>query len=512
MDEPSDSQLLQEFATESSDSAFEALVQRYVNLVYSTALRSVGEAQMAKDGTQAVFIILARKASTLGPSVILPAWLYRTTRSAAKDAKKAERRRMARELEATIMAELTSGNDPFWEQLAPHLGEAMERLSEKDRAAIVLRFFEGKSLQGVGEALGTSDDSAQKRVTRALEKIRCLLLRRGVSLSAAILAGALMTQAAQAAPAGLAATLACAALKGTVAGASILTIVKGTLNMMLWDKLKGISAWGAAFLLAAGAMPLTVHIMAADNFEPVQVHLGLLSTGAARLVNDDHQGRLMRYFPKKIVLAADKPASLRRVPDGLAAPLYGQLTFGPREQPTTFTFLVDEPAGKPERLWVDRNGNGDLTDDAPVEWTLGRNGAGPLIYRGEATLLIESDGKPLEFGLLLMRNEKDFLEYSSDYARTGYVTLNGKTFRAVLEDRSDGDFRSDMDIPGSGDHVYLHLDLNGDGKFVSRGESFNVVKPFNIGGMSCEVTEMSPLGEAFKIVKSRQKVAEDPII
>ena len=511
MDEPSDSQLLQVFATESSDSAFEALVQRHVNLVYSTALRLVGEAQTAKDVTQAVFIILARKASTLGSSVILPAWLYRTTRFAARDAKKAERRRMARELEATVMAELTSANDPFWEQLAPHLDEAMEHLSEKDRAAVVLRFFEGKSFQAIGEALGTSDDSAQKRVTRALEKTRGLLLRRGVSLSAAVLAGTLMTQAVQAAPAAMAAAVAGAALKGAVAGASILTIVKGTLKMMLWNKLKAISAWSAPLLLAAGAVPLTAR-MVADNSEPIHVKLGLLSTGAEKLLSYDHQGRLLKYYPNKIVLAAEKPASLRRVPDGLAAPLFGQLTFGPRERPKTFTFLLDEPDGKPARLWVDRNGNGDLTDDPPVEWMLKKNGPGPLVYRGEATLLLESGGKPVEFGLQLMRTQKDFLDYCSDYARTGYVTLHGKTFRAALRDYgTGGEFRNAADEPGSG-HTYLFLDLDGDGKFVFRGERFSVARPFNIGGRTYEVTEMSPLGAAFKIVKSRQKVAEDPII
>src|ERR1051326_7023323 len=142
MKDASDRDLLRKFAVEDSEAAFAALVERHINLVYSTALRQVGEAQTAQDVTQAVFIILARKVSKLGEKVILPAWLYRTCIFAAADAQKAERRRMARELEATVMAELSSGIDPFWEQLAPHLDEVMAGLSEKDRAAIVLRFFE----------------------------------------------------------------------------------------------------------------------------------------------------------------------------------------------------------------------------------------------------------------------------------------------------------------------------------------------------------------------------------
>src|SRR5882672_4167458 len=169
-----DIQLLQDYAEHSSEESFGLLVTRHAGLVYSTALRRVRDHHLAEEITQAVSLILARKAGKLGEKTVLSGWLYRATQFAAADARKLQARRERYEEEAAQMQ--TTEHDPApgadWEQIAPLLEDAMGCLGEKDRNAIVLRFFEQKSLKEVGAALGANEDSAQKRISRALEKLQ----------------------------------------------------------------------------------------------------------------------------------------------------------------------------------------------------------------------------------------------------------------------------------------------------------------------------------------------------
>ncbi|HEX7570243.1 MAG TPA: sigma-70 family RNA polymerase sigma factor, partial [Verrucomicrobiae bacterium] len=140
-----DMTLVREFAARQSEPAFAALVERHLSLVHSAAVRQTGDTHLAEEITQAVFIILARKAAALGPKTVLSAWLYRTTRYAAADALKTRRRRHAREQEAFMQSILNQPDTDAWAQLAPLLDDALNELGETDRTALVLRFFENKS-------------------------------------------------------------------------------------------------------------------------------------------------------------------------------------------------------------------------------------------------------------------------------------------------------------------------------------------------------------------------------
>ncbi|MHB8520774.1 MAG: RNA polymerase sigma factor [Limisphaerales bacterium] len=221
-------QLLRDYAERVDEQSFGELVRRHLNFVYTTALRLVeGDASLAQEITQTVFTDLARKAKAFPADVVVGGWLYQHTCFTAAKARRAERRRHIREREAVTMQVLNDENDAVWEQVAPVLDEAMNRLSHRDRNAIILRFFEKQSLRAVGEALGASEDAARMRVERALETLRKILTRRGVALSGAVLASALAGQAVMAAPAALAVNLPGLALAGVAAATgNSLTLLK----------------------------------------------------------------------------------------------------------------------------------------------------------------------------------------------------------------------------------------------------------------------------------------------
>jgi RNA polymerase sigma factor (sigma-70 family) len=260
MAEVSDMDLLRDYHRQGSEEAFAALVHRHVNLVYSVALRHAGIASHAEEIAQAVFVILARKAASLRPDTVLEGWLHETTRLTALQFLRGERRRQFREQEAYMQSTLPESADAAtWNQLAPLLDDALSRLGQKDRDAVILRFFKDKSVREVAAALKVSEGAAQRRVLRAVEKLRLFFTRRGVVHSSAVLAATISAYSVQTAPAALAKAVAAAAFsKGTIASGSILTLVKGALNRMGWAKAKVAAISGAVLLLGVGATMLAV--------------------------------------------------------------------------------------------------------------------------------------------------------------------------------------------------------------------------------------------------------------
>jgi RNA polymerase sigma factor (sigma-70 family) len=250
-----DWQLLQACAKNRSEAAFAELVRLHLDWVYSVAIRHVGDPHLAEDVVQSVFVLLARKARGLGPGTLVGGWLFRTTRLVAGHARRAEQRRKIREATACTMSLDTASPDTdeiVWQQLAPHLDRAVAALSEADRSAILLRFYERMPLRQVGEKLGVSEEAAKKRVSRALEKLREFLDRRGVKLSGVALAAVLAEKTVQTASAALAGAVVKISLAAASASAPTMLpqLARETLRAWHWAKLK------LAVGLAAGSLAL----------------------------------------------------------------------------------------------------------------------------------------------------------------------------------------------------------------------------------------------------------------
>jgi RNA polymerase sigma factor (sigma-70 family) len=252
-----DQKLLRAYAANRSESAFAELVRRHVNLVYSAALRMVGDADLARDVTQNTFVALARNARRLTVRPVLSGWLHRTARNLAVKVVRSDARRRAREQEAAAMNEILSAepdaSDALWIEIAPQLDSALDDLNEADRDALLLRYFEGNSAREMAQRLGVSEQAAQKRVSRAVERLRVIFSRRGVTVGANGLVAIISAKAIQAAPAGLGAAISTASLAG-VATASATSM--SVLAFMNTTKVKvGI----AGVIVATGiAIPLMV--------------------------------------------------------------------------------------------------------------------------------------------------------------------------------------------------------------------------------------------------------------
>jgi RNA polymerase sigma factor (sigma-70 family) len=255
MSEVTDNDLLERFRNSESDEAFANIVHRYIHFVHSVALRHTANPHHAEEITQAVFIILARRAGSLGPKTVLSGWLYTAARLTSANFLRSEMRRSRREQEAFMHSTLEeTPQEALWQELSPLLDTAMARLKASDRDALVLRYFENKSLPEVGKVLGVGERAAQKRVGRALEKLQRLFAKRGVAATVAIIAAEISSHSVQAAPLGLATKITATAAKGSAVAASTLTLVKGTIKVMTWLKTKTAIAVASVTLLAGASL------------------------------------------------------------------------------------------------------------------------------------------------------------------------------------------------------------------------------------------------------------------
>jgi thiol-disulfide isomerase/thioredoxin len=233
----------------------------------------------------------------------------------------------------------------------------------------------------------------------------------------------------------------------------------------------------------------------------------------AKLSPSGVSGKLGYFAPQQLTLSKAKPEQLKKVPYDVAAPQYGLVKFGPKE----YVFLLDEPAGKAARLFVDSNGNGDLTDEAAITLTAvpyrSKSGLNLKQYMGVATLpILGTDGTSMgTASLRVFRLDKkdpentalkNVVVYYRDYGVEGNVSLGGKSYPFLLDDtKAGGDFSKPTDV------AFL-IDVNNNGKFDKTGESYPLGTPFNIGGTTYELSEVSPSGNRFVVKKSTQTVAE----
>jgi RNA polymerase sigma factor (sigma-70 family) len=252
-----DQQLLRDYTERRSEAAFAELVRRHVDFVHSAALRMVCDAHLAKDVTQGVFIALAQNARQLADRPVVSGWLHRTAQNLAANTVRSDVRRRAREQEAAAMNELLSAeSDANWENIAPHLDAGLGELDEADRDALLLRYFERKPAREMAEVLGTSEDAAQKRVSRAVERLREFFSKRNVTIGAGGLAVLISANAVQSAPVGLATAISAAAvLAGATVSTSTAIVATKTIAMTTLQK----TIIGATLTAAVGTGVFQAH-------------------------------------------------------------------------------------------------------------------------------------------------------------------------------------------------------------------------------------------------------------
>jgi len=362
-----------------SEAAFAELVARHVDLVYSVALRMVCDSHLAKDVTQGVFVALAKSAPELTECAVLAGWLHRTARNVAAQLVRTDVRRRIREQEAAFMNELISaGPNSSWDIVAPQLDALLDDLNEPDRNALLLRYFEKKSAVEMSEILGISQEAAQKRVARAVERLRELFARQGVTVGAGGLVVLLTANAVQAAPAGLPAMISGAVTAGASAAVSTVAATTTMIVMTTFQKI----------LVGAALTVFGVGVFEARELSKLKEANQILLQQQASLARENKQLQRERDSMKQTVLVTGgAPANgngtnelellklrgevgqlrqvLKDLPSARVALLKTKLASMPDKKIPELVFLKDKD-------WANAAWNADLETDDGVRLALSK--------------------------------------------------------------------------------------------------------------------------------------------
>ena len=264
--------------------------------------------------------------------------------------------------------------------------------------------------------------------------------------------------------------------------------------------------------LGFGLLIMLVGLSLPTNILAQAVHAKLMEAGAF--------AKMSGVRPRPLDFTPQKPDRIKKLPEGIEKPLYGRLTMGNVDAPTGFDAVMDSAADGEPCVWIDTNGNGDLTDDPPIVWKKSPypsfNGPPHTLYTGSVVLPVRYGGTPVPLRINLLRYDpndpsRDLLRNTlmclPDYAREFDLTLGAKTYHALLVDiLGQGDFRGKRDQSNSG--VHLYIDVNGNGQFDARGEIYDAAHPFTIKGVTYELANIPPDGANFNVIKSRRSVPE----
>lgn len=456
-----DASLIRTFAETGSEAAFAELVQRHVGLVYAAALRQLGgDAHRAQDATQAVFCELASKAVRLKRHRSIAGWLYNTSRFIAARSRRAEERRAAREAHSHMNKAAQDDSDLSWRDLETLIDDAMQDLSEKDREAVVLRFFQNRPLQAMGELLRVSEDGARMRVNRALEKLRAALARRGVKSSSAALSALL---AAHAVVAPSSATVASLVGPAVALGTS----ATGT-GLIFWQFMASAKLKGALAAIALASAGTTVFVQAqkqtalrgeldaararlAQLERPVAPDAGLAETNEELARRQNERAELLR-LRGEITVLRDQLAARRtnstvtaRAAEAAKSPA---VTQAQREEINRSLALgklnFTKAWGAAFHAYANANDGkmpSDFAEAAPyfpqlppeLNWTLGLTGPQDfeIMYRGSITD-IEAPAT-----IIIMREKQAFNTDDSGASRRTYLFADG---HSEVHTAADGNF------------------------------------------------------------------------